>query len=474
MASYEIVANLLGSEIQLYRLVGSTKGNLYCRFKNPTGNTTYVRRSLKTASESLATKRAIDMYNDAHSKVRLGAGVIDSNWDVIFAEFVPRLSERRQQLARDYNERWWKPFFGNKKRFPDLFTLDDRDIEAFWRWRIEYWDNNPHKKRFASKEEGKTSDTTLRYEAYTLKFILMEAFHKSYIGKMPTVIQNWKTYSQVSSLNVKHRRGRFEIHGEEIEVVRKWWRLTRRRLNATRANGLVLPSAEGKWKHSKDLRVIYNMPRNRYSIAVLHGITVLAANSGLRPYELTRIAWKDVQLHTDEDGDRYSVIQVRPEVSKVKKHRDVICRDRDVSHTRLMEFREEWIKYFGREPKPDELVFANLAYKDFSDISLSKSNRKVKPMKPHQSVRRWLLSLKDRSGKTIYYQNVEGVKVPRTLYSFRALYISASLARGLEPYTLCRNCGTSLEMLERHYDYNKNLQFRSELTAHKVAMDFLR
>jgi len=472
MASYEIVAQLLGNEIQLYTLVGSSRGNLYCRFKNPTGNTTYIRKSLKTTSLSLATKKAIDMYNDAHSKVRLGAGVVETSWDLIFNKFVDRLSKRRKQLAHDYNERWWKPFFGDKKRFPDLYLITDRDLMAFWRFRIEYWEKNPHRIRTASKEIGKTSDTTLRYEAYTLKFFLMEAFHKNYIGKMPKVIQDWKTYQQVSSLNVKHRRGRFELDGEAVEVVREWWRQTRKKLNRTRENGLVLPSAEGKWKHSKDDRVIFNHPFNRYSLAMLHGITILASNSGLRPYELSRIAWKDIKLHTDEDGTQYSVVHVRPEVSKVKKHRDVICRDKATSHERLMEFRLEWIKFFGREPKPSELVFANTGYRDFQDLTLTKSNPKVKPLKPHQSVRRWLLSLKDSNGDTIYYQEVEGVKVPRTLYSFRALYIVSSLSRGLEPYTLCRNCGTSLEMLEKHYDYNKNLQFRRELTAHKVIMDF--
>ena len=102
MSTYEIQAQLLGNEIQLYTLVGAVSKNLYCRFKNPTGNTTYIRKSLKTASLSLATKRAIDMYNDAHAKVRLGAGVISSSWDHIFNEFVSRLSERRQELARQY------------------------------------------------------------------------------------------------------------------------------------------------------------------------------------------------------------------------------------------------------------------------------------------------------------------------------------------------------------------------------------
>lgn len=468
MSKYEITAQLLGNEIQLYTLVGSTKGNLYCRFKNPTGNTTYVRKSLKTASLSLATKRAIDMYNDAHAKVRLGAGVINSSWDLIFDEFIQRLSDRRQELARQYNERWWKPFFGDKNRFPDLYLITDRDLVAFWKWRIEYWEKNPDQHRFASKQQSKTSDTTLRYEAYTLKFFMMEAFHKNYIGKLPVVIQNWKTYPQVSTLDVKHRRGRFPLDGEAISVVRQWWRETRRKLNATREDGLNLPSRPGEWKHKRDARAVYNHPTNRYSLACLYNVTVLAANSGLRPYELTRICWGDLDIHTDDDGSRYTIINVRPAVSKVKKYRDVITRDRHVSYERLQEFKAEWTKFFGREPEPEELIFASTAAKDAERVI----HANVKLWKPHQQVRRWLMSLTDGEGETIYYQDVEGVQVPRTLYSFRALYISESLARGIDPFTLVRNCGTSIDMLEKHYDYNKNLQFRNALTQHKVAMDF--
>lgn len=468
MSAYEIQAQLLGNEIQLYSLVGSAKKNLYCRFKNPTGNTTYVRKSLKTSSVSLATKRAIDMYNDAHSKVRLGAGVINSSWDLIFTEFISRLSKRRQELAHDYNERWWKPFFGDTKRFPDLFTITDRDLMAFWKWRIEYWEKNPDQKRFASKEQGKTSDTTLRYEAYTLKFFFMEAFHKNYIGKLPSIIQNWKSYPQVSTLDVKHRRGRFPLDGDAIQAVRKWWRETRATLNRTRENGLQLPSRPGEWKQKKDARVIYNHPYNRYSVACLYGATVLAANSGLRPYEITRLCWKDIGLYTDDDDNQYTVIQVRPSVSKVKKHRDVITRDRFVSHDRLHEHRLEWIKFFGREPDGEELVFASTSAKKADLIVPGKVNL----WKPHQQVRKWLMSLVDAKGNQVYYQNVGDVDVPRTLYSFRSLYITESLARGIDPFTLVRNCGTSIDMLEKHYDYNKNLQFRRELTQHKIAMDF--
>tara|TARA_R110000822_G_scaffold75793_1_gene182327 strand:- start:395 stop:1681 length:1287 start_codon:yes stop_codon:yes gene_type:complete len=427
---------------------------------------------MKTTSEALATKKAIDNYNDAHSKVRLGAGVVVSSWDLVFDEFLPRLSKRRQQLANDYNERWWKPFFGNKKRFPDLYKITDRDLLAFWRWRIEFWEKHPEKIRYASKEAGKTSDTTLRYEAYTLKFFMMEAFHKNYIGKLPTVIQKWKDYPQVSTINVKHRRGRFELEGAALEVVRQWWRDTRKKLNSTREKGLILESRPGEWKFSKDDRVIYNHPRNRYSLAQVYHLTILSANSGLRPYELSRIAWKDIKLHTDDDGSQYSVVHVRPEVSKVKKHRDVVCRDRATSNERLMEFKLEWIKFFGREPSPNELIFANVNYRSCENIELSKSYPNVKALKPHQAIRNWLLKLSKDSGVSVYYAEAEGVNVPRTLYSFRALYITESLARGLEPFTLVRNIGSSLDMLEKHYDYNKNLQFRRELTEHKMAMDF--
>ena len=66
----------------------------------------------------------------------------------------------------------------------------------------------------------------------------------------------------------------------------------------------------------------------------------------------------------------------------------------------------------------------------------------------------------------------KGVNVPRTLYSFRALYISERLRAGMDAFTLARACGTSIEMIERYYDYNKNIVFRKDITRHYKNFEF--
>ena len=55
---------VLGREIFVYQLHDNIRGNYYCRFINPLGGQRYIRRSLKTADKTIATKRAIDLYNE--------------------------------------------------------------------------------------------------------------------------------------------------------------------------------------------------------------------------------------------------------------------------------------------------------------------------------------------------------------------------------------------------------------------------
>jgi len=456
MSGFRDETYLLGNEILLYRLATSKRGMWYCRFLNPTKATTYIRKSLKTSNKSLATKKAIDLYNDINAKVRLGAGVAETDWDLIFNSFVDELSPRRQELARQFNERYWKAYFGDKRKFPDFYKVNDVDLKSFWKWRIAFWrDSSCGDGRFAAKEKNKTSPTTLRLEGYTLKFFLVSAFHRSMIGNLPRVLYNHDNNSLVSKLPQAHRRGRFDT--ESLEVMRKWWRETRRKLNATADKPLIRPCAEtSEWKKKKDDRVIYNHPYNRYSIALTYALTITTANTGIRPVEIVKLKWKDLdEPFTDDDGFEFTIIQIRREVSKVNKHRDVVARDFRETYDRLQEWKREWKRYFGRDPSPDDFVFANAKHKE-----------QTRACKPHQSIRNLLMKL------DIYKEEVEGVLVPRTLYSYRALYVQERLKNGMDAFTLARACGTSIEMIERYYDYNKNVQFRHDITRHYKTFEF--
>ena len=450
---------VLGREIYLYQLAESKKGNWYCRFKDPTKSVRYVRKSLKTSDQGLATSRAIDLYNDIQTRVRLGSTRIATGWDDIYQTFYDELNPKTAHKVDDINERHWRVWFNNSDNIKDIFKITDEHMKSYWKWRCDFWINNP-KNRHAAPVQGMQSITTLEKEKSYLKFFLSRAFHRKMIGQMPMIDYQFRKNPNVLVRDGKGKRGRFDE--KSMKPIRAWWKYTRRMLNETRENGLVLTDKDIQWGEKRDLRSVFNNSRNRYCRASLYTITITSANTGLRSYELVRLRWKDIQKFDDEDGTRFSVINVRQEVAKTKRSRDAISRDYHLTYDRLMEFKLEWAKFFKRVPDGEDFVFANpLSPKDES-----------KQGKPHQSIRAWLLSLKDEDGNVVYYQDRDGIPTPRTLYSFRSLYITEALKRGVEPYTLARAVGTSLEMLEKHYDYNKNLQFRNDITQHRVGMEF--
>jgi|MDTB01.2.fsa_nt_gb integrase len=457
---------VLGKEILVYQLPQNKRGNWYCRFSDPLGNATYIRKSCKTANYGLAVKKAIDLYNEMNAKASIGAGVLETTWDLVFNKFLHQLSPRRRELANDFNQRYWANWFGSKDNVSDFFKITEDDLENYWAFRLSYWEDNDQR-RYAAKDQNKSSPNALRMEGYILKHFFVKAFQQNYIRSLPDVLFKDTGHRNVLKLPSDHRRGRFDE--ESARIIRHWWSTTRRRLMDTR-NGLVIDRVihddkERNWKYQKDDRVTFNHPQNRYSLALTYMITILAANTGGRPVELVKLKWKDVECWTDpDDGRQYTIIQIRKEVSKVNKHRDMISRDFRETYDRLMEFKYEWARCFGREPTGDDYIFGS--------VGAFKKKVTPYPARPHQSVRNLLMRLKTKNGESIYKEMVDGVAVPRTLYSFRSLFITESLRRGMDAYTIARACGTSIEMIERYYDYNKNIHFRKDITRHLKTMDF--
>lgn len=467
---------ILGNEILLYQNPENVNPIWYYRFKNPTGSTQYIRKSAKTQSEALATKKAIEHYNDIQSRFRAGSDFAEPTWDIIFERFISKIDgERSRQLANDYNNRYWKVYFGNSKktRLKDFFNVSDVTLEEYWAWRVKFYsfetDNmdKPRKAdgtlpRFARKVEGKTSHATLRTEAYLLKFFLYEAYRLNMIGMMPKVILKWDKFSSsVYNLPSNNRRGKFD--SESYEVIRKWWRKTRMDLKKSRHSKFKVAAKNNNWQKSKDDRQIYNSKHHRYSIGLIYTLTITISNTGIRPVEITKLIWDDIRKFEDEDGNVYSYINIRSEVAKTKKRRDAVSRDFEETYIRFQEWKQEWIRYWGREPKGNELVFPHLRA---DSEKLEFQHYKQSKVKPHQSMRNLLIKLSKQSGIDVYKQDVNGIKVPRTLYSFRSRFIEKRLENGMDAYTLARNCGTSIEMIERYYDVNANLRFRKEITKH--------
>lgn len=465
---------ILGNEILLYQNPDNVNPIWYYRFKNPTGSTQYIRKSAKTQSEALASKRAIEHYNDIQARKRAGSDFAEPTWGIIFERFISKVDgERSRELCNQYNNRYWKVFFGNSKKthLKDFFNISDVTLEEYWAWRVKFYSFETHATprkydgtlpRIAGKVKGKSSHATLRTEAYLLKFFLYEAYRLNMISMMPKVIMKWDKYSSsVYSLPSNNRRGKFD--DETYEIVRKWWRKTRIDLSNSRDKKFQTTNESKDWKRSKDDRQIYNMKTHRYSVAMIYTLTITISNTGVRPVEITKLVWDDIRKFDDDDGNVYSYINIRSEVSKTNKRRDAVSRDFEETYKRFQEWKYEWIRYWGREPKDNELVFPHLRA---DNEKLQFQFFKESKVKPHQSMRNLLLKLSKESGIDVYKQDVNGIKVPRTLYSFRSRFIEKRLENGMDAYTLARNCGTSIEMIERYYDVNANLRFRKEITKH--------
>lgn len=63
-------------------------------------------------------------------------------------------------------------------------------------------------------------------------------------------------------------------------------------------------------------------------------------------------------------------------------------------------------------------------------------------------------------------KDYRGVK--RTPYSLRHYYITEQLRRGVDAYILARNVGTSVKMLEEHYDHNTNERYKEMLRPKRI------
>jgi integrase len=57
---------------------------------------------------------------------------------------------------------------------------------------------------------------------------------------------------------------------------------------------------------------------------------------------------------------------------------------------------------------------------------------------------------------------------PRTIYSLRHTYATSRLETGINPYTLAKNMGTSVAMLEEYYGHTTNVGMVDELTKPKI------
>jgi len=176
--------------------------------------------------------------------------------------------------------------------------------------------------------------------------------------------------------------------------------------------------------------------RWRWASEQLHDRVLLAGNSGLRPDEMGRLEFRDVEIVTDDaTGKEILLIEVRGKrgVGYCKTMPGAVLPFKRLkARKRPIKVEDDEGAGVGRRsvrrapqgealPEPTDLLFPQTHRQLFNDIL---DELKLKH---------------DRDGQV------------RTFYSLRHYYICQRLSEGADIYQIAKNCRTSVEMIEKYY-----------------------
>ena len=185
---------------------------------------------------------------------------------------------------------------------------------------------------------------------------------------------------------------------------------------------------------------------------MLWNFVLVLANTGIRVGEARSLRWSNIRRIDSEVADKPNVIFA---VKGKTGAREVVARTSDV-WTYLVRIADLRRLELNNLPPPDSLVFCH---------------RKGEPI---GSFKKGFGSLLRSAGVE---KNRDGSQ--HTLYSLRHTYATFRLYEGVNHYTLARNMGTSVAMIEKFYGHTSNVVQALELTKSRTkkrqssALDFM-
>lgn len=224
--------------------------------------------------------------------------------------------------------------------------------------------------------DGKSiAHNTMHQEIVALRQILKRAVREGWLSHVPDMSAPYR-----ANVKISHRAW---FSADEYKQL----------YQASRAE---MREAEGnRWAHEA---------------AQMHDYILLMVNTGLRPDEMARVQYRDVEVAQDhETGETILIIQVRGKrgVGYCKSTANAVF-----TFERMVE---------RNDPAPEDLLFPLQNLDRFNRI-LDRIELKF-----------------DREGQR------------RTPYSLRHTYISLRLLEGADIYQIAKNCRTSVEMIEKFY-----------------------
>jgi integrase len=179
------------------------------------------------------------------------------------------------------------------------------------------------------------------------------------------------------------------------------------------------------------------------------------ASCGIRVRELHHLRFQDIQLQEDDDGHKFTTVQIRAEVAKNREARTSICYDGKNTYDAIERYKMIRCAFL-QEPhiEPHNLVFQSThtdGKRETIDItSLYKWFQ-----------RRWLVHEDESKRLPKFDDNGR----PYNLTSARHFHINEMISNGADVILIANNCGTSTQMIYANYSDNQSWRHRLALTS---------
>ena len=368
------IHKILGDQVSLFQRSDSKRWHCSTSIKGR-----QYRKSTKQESLAAAKDVAQDWYLNLHQQDR--EGVLSSGRN--FKQAAKKFEVEYEAITADRRSPKWVqghkdrlrlhilPFMGNKP-LKEITSGVGQEYRVHRMTKPKNW--------LKEGDEGykpwkHPAHKTIHNEVVTMNMVLKTALRHQWIEYLPDLSDPYRRQSKV-----EHR---------------PWFtpKEYKQFYEATRKNA-AHPKSE----------------RFRYYAEQLHDYVLIMANTGLRPDEIKRLEYRDIEIVDDElTGEIILEIEVRGK--------------RGVGYCKSMPGA---VRPFERmlernEAKDTDLLFPNEFKKMFNNIL-------------HEQKLKF-----DREGKA------------RTSYSLRHSYICFRLLEGADIYQVAKNCRTSVEMIEKHY-----------------------
>ena len=395
------------------------------------GKKDYVRRSTKEAVFELAKRKATEDYreheykhkNNMETNIVYVRNAINKFFDSI--KNSNKHTIQRQKYIKNTWQRYMAGYFNDRK----IGDITDDILDGYWNWRNAFYITGEGKERILANKNRVNAKTqssnnikkkfaygTARAEASIINQFFKWCYRdaQSYTTKI-LKIEASGAFSK-EELNRNNRRDNFTKD--------EWKKIILNLGNYVNGRGMF------KNKNDNPLHA-----RQRKNLRLY---VMFLASTGARVGEAKHLRWKDVDYDKENDT---GVFFIAEETSKTRKKRYTLSHSSFI-YNELIKWKKETefadnndLVFYAKDTNGNQKI---------CDVSVSFKNFLTK-----------IGLLKGTDNKN------------RTLYSLRHSYATMRLEDGAEVFGVAKNIGTSVKMIQQHYEHVKISKIGKDLNKRK-------